>query len=61
MRNKDQECRHLEKLLEAERAKTHSLMKQLEELSGANSHLTMQNSDAKRRLVTLDLVILDPN
>lgn len=53
---KEQECKHLEKLLEAERHKTHTLMKQLDEINSINSQLTMQNSDAKRRLVSLELV-----
>lgn len=46
----------MEKLFEAERHKTNSLIKQLDELNHLNTQLTMQNSDAKRRLVSLELV-----
>lgn len=56
VRIKEQEYRHLEKLLDAERLKTQNLMKQLEEMSSMNSQLSLQNSEAKRRLVTLELV-----
>lgn len=59
LRVKEQECKHLEKLLEAERMKTQNLMKQIEDLSNLNSQLSMQNTDAKRRLVSLELVKYD--
>ena len=55
---KDQEYKQLEKLYEAERHKTMTLLKQIEELNAANSQLTMQNNDSKRRLISLDLVSL---
>lgn len=58
MRIKEQECKQLEKLLETERNKTCSLIRQIDELNSLNTQLTMQNSDAKRRLVSLDLVTL---
>lgn len=61
LRVKEQECKHLEKLLEAERMKTQNLMKQIEDLSNLNSQLSMQNTDAKRRLVSLELVKYDFN
>jgi hypothetical protein len=53
---KDQEYKQLEKLYEAERHKTLTLLKQIDDLNTANSQLSMQNSDAKRRLISLDLV-----
>jgi hypothetical protein len=53
---KDQEYKQLEKLYEAERHKTLTLLKQIDDLNAANSQLSMQNSDAKRRLISLDLV-----
>lgn len=58
MKIKEQECRHLEKTIENERLKALNLVKQLEELNTINSQLTMQNSEYKRRLVSLDLVNL---
>lgn len=56
MKIKEQECKQLEKTIDTERAKTLALVKQLEELNTANTQLTMQNAEYKRRLVSLDLV-----
>ncbi len=56
MKIKDQEYKHLEKQLDLERQKITPLLKQLDELSALNTQLTMQNADAKRRLISLELV-----
>ena len=48
--------KQLEKLIDSERQKTISFIKQIDELNGLNSQITMQNSDFKRRLISLDLV-----
>jgi hypothetical protein len=53
---KDQEYKQLEKQLDLERQKMTPLLKQLDELSALNTQLTMQNADAKRRLISLELV-----
>ena len=58
MKIKEQESKQLEKSIESERTKAISLIKQLEELNAINSQLTMQNAEFKRRLVSLDLVII---
>jgi hypothetical protein len=54
---REQENKQLEKLMDSERQKTISYIKQVDELNNMNSQLTMQNSDYKRRLISLDLVI----
>ncbi len=56
MKIKDQEYKQLEKQLDLERQKMTPLLKQLDELSALNTQLTMQNADAKRRLISLELV-----
>ncbi|RNA12422.1 peripheral-type benzodiazepine receptor-associated 1-like [Brachionus plicatilis] len=56
LRLKDQECTQLEKLLESERKKTNSLIQQIDELKTSNTDLSMQVSDSRRRLVSLDLI-----
>ncbi len=57
MKVREQENKQLEKLMDSERQKTISYIKQVDELNNMNSQLTMQNSDYKRRLISLDLVI----
>lgn len=54
---KEEEFQNLEKLIEIERLKTTTLVKQINDLNTINIQLNMQNSEAKSRLVTLDLVI----
>lgn len=53
---KEEEFENLEKLIEIERLKTTKLMNQIDDLNCINIQLNMQNSEAKSRLVTLDLV-----
>ena len=53
---REQEAKQLEKLIESERQKTQNYMKQIDELNGMQSHASMQNSEYKRRLVSLDLL-----
>ena len=54
---KEEEFQNLEKLIEIERLKTTTLVKQINDLNTINIQLNMQNSEAKSRIVTLDLVI----
>lgn len=61
MRLKDQEYIQLERLLESERKKTSSLIQQVDELKTSNTDLSMQLSDCKRRLVSLDLITEECN
>lgn len=61
MRLKDQEYIQIEKLLESEKRKTSSLLHQIDELKTSNSDLSMQLSDLKRRLVSLDLITEECN
>ncbi len=53
---KEDEFQNLEKLIEIERLKTVTLVKQIDDLKCINVQLNMQNTEAKSRLVTLDLV-----
>lgn len=52
----EQENKQLEKVIESERQKTLSYIKQVDELNNQQTTQTMQNSEYKRRLVSLDLV-----
>ncbi len=52
----EQENKQLEKVIESERQKTLSYMKQVDDLNNQQTTQTMQNSEYKRRLVSLDLV-----
>lgn len=61
MRLRDQEYAQIEKLLESEKKKTSSLLHQIDELKTFNSDLSMQLSDSKRRLVSLDLITEECN
>ncbi|CAF0705935.1 unnamed protein product [Brachionus calyciflorus] len=58
---KEQEFKQMEKLLENERFKTNALIRQVDELKSSNTDLTMQLSDSKRRLVSLDLLTEECN
>ncbi len=56
MKVREQENKQLEKLIDSEREKTNTFIKQLDELNILNAQLSMQNSDYKRRLISLDLL-----
>ena len=53
---RDEEHKQLEKMVDMERQKNSSLISQLDELTSINTQLTMQFSDAKRKLISLELV-----
>jgi hypothetical protein len=46
----------MEKLVEANQQKTSTLSNQLDEVNMINSQLAFQNTDAKRRIMSIDLV-----
>lgn len=61
IKNKDQECKQLEKLFDTERQKTGNLIKQVDELNSLNTKLSMQNSESKRRQVSVELLTEECN
>jgi hypothetical protein len=61
MKNRENDCKQLEKLFDAERNKTSSLIKQVDELNSLNTQLSMQSSESKRRLVSVELLTEECN
>ncbi len=53
---KNEEVKQMEKLVEANQQKTSTLSSQLDEVNMMNSQLALQNTDAKRRIMSIDLV-----
>ncbi len=56
VRVREQEVKQLEKLIESERCKTQSYVKQIDELNNLQSQSCMQVSEYKRRLVSLEML-----
>ena len=56
LRVRDEEYKQAEKMGDMERQKNSTLISQLDELTSINTQLTMQFSDAKRKLISLELV-----
>jgi myosin heavy subunit len=56
IRVRDEERKHVERQCDIERQKAHSLISKLEELTSSNTQLTMQIAEAKRKLVSLELL-----
>jgi len=56
VRVREQEVKQLEKLIESERCKTQSYVKQIDELNNMQSQSCMQVSEYKRRLVSMEML-----